>query len=49
MTANPRREIIPYQREDRDIYAGLEFNPDTRSRCPKRCTRNAYCWKFASC
>ena len=28
MTANPRHEIIPYQREDRDIYAGLEFDPN---------------------
>ena len=28
MPANARYEMIPYQREDRDIYAGLEFDPD---------------------
>ena len=28
MTTKARYEIIPYQREDRDIYAGLEFDPN---------------------
>ena len=27
MTTKPKYRMIPYQREDRDIYAGLDFNP----------------------
>ena len=34
MTTKARYEIIPYQREDRDIYAGLEFNPDAPEPLP---------------
>ena len=28
MTTKPKYSMIPYQREDRDIYDGLEFDPD---------------------
>ena len=28
MTIKPRHTMIPYQQEDRDIYDGLEFDPD---------------------
>ena len=28
MTTKAHYEIIPYQKEDRDIYAGLEFDPN---------------------
>ena len=28
MTTKPRYTMIPYQREDRDIYDGLEFDPE---------------------
>ena len=28
MTTKPKYAMIPYQREDRDIYVGLEFYPD---------------------
>lgn len=27
MTTKPKQSMISYQREDRDIYAGLEFDP----------------------
>ena len=28
MTTKPKYSMLPYQREDRDIYAGLEFDPN---------------------
>ena len=28
MTTKPRYSMIPYQREDRDIFIGLEFDPN---------------------
>ena len=28
MTTKPKYRMIPYQKEDRDIFDGLEFNPD---------------------
>ena len=34
MITKARYEIIPYQREDRDIYAGLEFDPDAPEPLP---------------
>ena len=34
MTTKPKYAIIPYQREDRDIYDGLEFNPDAPEPLP---------------
>ena len=35
MTTKPKYQMIPYQREDRDIYAGLEFNPDEKPERPE--------------
>ncbi len=35
MTTKPKYRMIPYQREDRDIYAGLDFNPGKRPERPE--------------
>ena len=34
MTTKPKYQMIPYQREDRDIYIGLEFDPNEREPLP---------------
>ena len=34
MTTKPKYRMIPYQREDRDIYIGLEFDPNVREPLP---------------
>lgn len=34
MTTKSKYQMIPYQREDRDIYIGLEFNPNVREPLP---------------
>ena len=35
MTTKPKYRMLPYRREDRDIYAGLEFNPDKKPERPE--------------
>ena len=35
MTTKPKYRMIPYQREDRDIYVGLDFNPGERPERPE--------------
>lgn len=35
MTTKPEYRMLPYRREDRDIYAGLEFNPDKKPERPE--------------
>ena len=35
MTTKPKYRMIPYQREDRDIYLGLEFDPGKRPERPE--------------
>lgn len=35
MTTKTRYQMIPYQREDRDIYDGLEFDPDEKPERPE--------------
>ena len=35
MTTKPKYQMIPYKREDRDIYAGLDFNPGERPERPE--------------
>ena len=35
MTTKATYPMIPYQREDRDIYEGLEFDPGERPERPE--------------
>lgn len=35
MTTKPKYRMIPYQREDRDIFVGLDFNPGERPDRPE--------------
>ena len=35
MTTKPKHSMLPYQEEDRDIYAGLDSNPGERPEMPQ--------------